>query len=118
MKFTSEAKIDLLTVDGVGGGTAMSRWRMMNEWGILTVYLESLLYRFLKRLDEKGEFIPSCAIAGRISLEDHLFKAIAPGAPYIKAACIGRATLTAAMVGKTHSNPRVPPFGHLASPRL
>ena len=101
VKFASEAEIDLLTVDGAGGGTAMSPWRMMNEWGIPTVYLESLLYKFLSRLDEKGEFIPSCAIAGGIALEDQIFKAIALGAPYIKAVCMGRATLTAAMVGKT-----------------
>ncbi|MBE0415672.1 MAG: FMN-binding glutamate synthase family protein [Dehalococcoidia bacterium] len=101
VKFASEAKIDLLTVDGAGGGTGMSPWRMMNEWGIPTVYLESLLYKFLKRLDEKGAFIPSCAIAGGIALEDQIFKAIALGAPYIKAVCMGRATLTAAMVGKT-----------------
>jgi len=102
VKFASEAKIDLLTVDGAGGGTGMSPWRMMNEWGIPTVYIESLLYKFLKRLDEKGQFIPSCAIAGGIALEDHVFKAIALGAPYIKAVCMGRSTLTAAMVGKTH----------------
>lgn len=75
---------------------------MMNEWGIPTVHLESLLFKFLKRLEEKGEFVPSCAIAGGIALEDHIFKAIALGAPYIKAVCMGRATLTAAMVGKTH----------------
>ncbi|MFQ6121928.1 MAG: FMN-binding glutamate synthase family protein [Dehalococcoidales bacterium] len=102
VKFASEARIDLLTVDGAGGGTGMSPWRMMNEWGIPTVYIESLLYKFLKKLDEKGEFIPSCAIAGGIALEDHIFKAIALGAPYVKAICMGRATLTAAMVGKTH----------------
>jgi glutamate synthase domain-containing protein 2 len=102
VKFASEARIDLLTVDGAGGGTGMSPWRMMNEWGIPTVYIESLLYKFLKRLDEKGEFVPSCAIAGGIALEDHIFKAIALGAPYVKAVCIGRSTLTAAMVGKTH----------------
>jgi len=102
VKFASEAKIDLLTVDGAGGGTGMSPWRMMNEWGIPTVYIESLLYKFLKRLDEKGEFVPSCAIAGGISLEDHIFKAITLGAPYVKAVCMGRSTLTAAMVGKTH----------------
>jgi len=102
VKFASEAKIDLLTVDGAGGGTGMSPWRMMNEWGVPTVYLESLLYKFLGRLDEKGEFVPSCAIAGGIALEDHVFKAIALGAPYIKAVCMGRSTLTAAMVGKTH----------------
>jgi glutamate synthase domain-containing protein 2 len=104
VKFASEARIDLLTVDGAGGGTGMSPWRMMNEWGIPTVYIESLLYKFLKRLNEKGEFVPSCAIAGGIALEDHVFKAIALGAPYVNAVCIGRSTLTAAMVGKTHGH--------------
>lgn len=101
VKYASDSKIDLLTVDGAGGGTGMSPWRMMNEWGIPTVYLESLLYKFLKRLDEKGAFIPSCAMAGGFSLEDHLFKAIALGSPYIKAICLGRASMTAAMVGNT-----------------
>jgi len=42
LKFSSEAKIDLLTIDGAGGGTGMSPWRMMNEWGIPTVHLECL----------------------------------------------------------------------------
>lgn len=101
VKYASEAKIDLLTVDGSGGGTGMSPWRMMNEWGIPTVYLESLLYKYLKRLQEKGEFIPCIAIAGGIVLEDHIFKAIALGAPFVKAICMGRSTLTAGMVGKT-----------------
>jgi glutamate synthase domain-containing protein 2 len=101
VKFSSEAKIDLLTVDGAGGGTGMSPWRMMNEWGIPTVYLESLLYKYLKRLKEKGEFVPSVAIAGGIVLEDQIFKAIALGAPFVKAICMGRSTLTAGMVGKT-----------------
>ena len=101
VKFASEARIDLLTVDGAGGGTGMSPWRMMNEWGIPTVYLESLLYRFLKKLEEKDAFVPPCAIAGGIGLEDQIYKAIALGAPYVKAICMGRSTLTAAMVGKT-----------------
>ncbi|MDI6631031.1 MAG: FMN-binding glutamate synthase family protein [Thermoanaerobacteraceae bacterium] len=101
VKFASLGKIDLLTVDGAGGGTGMSPWRMMNEWGIPTIHLESLLYKFLKRLEEKGAFVPDCAIAGGIVLEDQVFKGIALGAPYIKAVCMGRSTLTAAMVGKT-----------------
>ena len=101
VKYASDAKIDLLTVDGAGGGTGMSPWRMMNEWGIPTVYLESLLYQFLKRLEQKGAFIPACAMAGGLSLEDHIFKAIALAAPYIKAICLGRASMTAAMVGNT-----------------
>jgi glutamate synthase domain-containing protein 2 len=81
----------------------MSPWRMMNEWGIPTVYLECLLYDYLSRLDRKGAFIPSCAIAGGIALEDQIFKAIALGAPYFKAVCLGRSTLTAATVGKSNA---------------
>jgi glutamate synthase domain-containing protein 2 len=101
VKFASDAAIDLLTVDGAGGGTGMSPWRMMNEWGIPTVYLESLLYQYLQQLEKKGAYIPCCAMAGGLSLEDHIFKAIALGAPYIKAICLGRASMTAAMVGNT-----------------
>ncbi len=101
VKFASDAKIDLLTVDGAGGGTGMSPWRMMNEWGIPTVYLESLLYQYLQQLEKKGAYIPCCAMAGGLSLEDHIFKAMALGAPYVKAICLGRASMTAAMVGNT-----------------
>jgi len=103
VKFSSDAKIDLLTVDGAGGGTGMSPWRMMNEWGIPTVYLECLLYDYLSRLEKKGAYIPSCAIAGGIALEDQVFKAIALGAPFIKAVCLGRATLTAVTVAKANA---------------
>ncbi len=101
VKFSSEAKIDLLTVDGAGGGTGMSPWRMMNEWGIPTVQLECLLYDYLNRLAKKKKFVPDCAVAGGFSLEDHIFKGLALASPYVKAICLGRATLTAAMVGKT-----------------
>ncbi len=102
IKYASNAKIDLLTIDGAGGGTGMSPWRMMNEWGIPTVQLECLAYQMCRRLASKGAYIPPIAIAGGLSLEDHIFKAIALGAPYVKAICLGRAILTAAMVGKTH----------------
>jgi glutamate synthase domain-containing protein 2 len=102
IKYSSEAKIDLLTIDGAGGGTGMSPWRMMNEWGIPTVYLECMTYQMCEKLRAKGAYVPPITIAGGLSLEDHLFKAIALGAPYVKAICLGRAILTAAMVGKTH----------------
>ncbi len=104
IKYSSEAKIDLLTIDGAGGGTGMSPWRMMNEWGIPTVQLECLAYQICERLKEKGAYIPPIAIAGGLSLEDHIFKALALGAPYVRAICLGRGMMTAAMVGKTHGN--------------
>jgi len=101
VKYASNAKIDLLTVDGAGGGTGMSPWRMMNEWGIPTVELECLLYQMLKRIEAQGQYIPPVAMAGGLSLEDHIFKAIALASPYVKAICMGRATFAAAMAAKT-----------------
>jgi len=100
MKFASDAKIDLLTIDGAGGGTGMSPWRMMNEWGIPTIYLQSLMYEYAQRLEAKGAFVPDIGIAGGFSLEDHVFKAIAMGAPYVKGVCMGRATMIPAMLGR------------------
>jgi len=99
VKFASQARIDLLTVDGAGGGTGMSPWTMMNEWGIPTVYLECLLHQYLSRLKNRGEFVPACAVAGGLSMEDHVFKALALGSPFVKLICMGRAILTATMVG-------------------
>lgn len=104
IKYSSDAKIDLLTIDGAGGGTGMSPWRMMNEWGIPTVHLACLTYQMCERLAAKGAYVPPIAMAGGLSLEDHLFKAIALGAPHVKAICLGRALMTASMVGKTHGN--------------
>lgn len=101
VKFASEAHLDLLTVDGAGGGTGMSPWRMMNEWGIPTVYIEALLYQYCERLAAKGEYVPPVAIAGGFTLEDQVFKGLALGAPFVKLVGLARSPLTAAMVGKT-----------------
>jgi len=100
VKFSSVARIDLLTIDGAGGGTGMSPWRMMNEWGIPCVEIWSLTYQYADRLAKKGEYVPSIAFAGGITMEDHIFKALALGAPYVKAVGMARAPLTAAMVSK------------------
>ncbi|GAB6158407.1 FMN-binding glutamate synthase family protein [Desulfotomaculum varum] len=100
VKFASLAKIDLLTVDGAGGGTGMSPWRMMNEWGVPTVYIQSLLTKYCDKLAAKGEYVPPVAIAGGFTLEDHMFKGFAMSAPYVKAIGMARSALTAAMVGK------------------
>lgn len=100
LKFASKAKLDLLTVDGAGGGTGMSPWRMMNEWGIPTVYLQAMLTEYCDKLTAKGEYVPPLCIAGGFSLEDHMFKTLAMSAPYVKAVGMARAPLTAAMVGK------------------
>jgi len=101
IKFASDARLDLLTIDGAGGGTGMSPWRMMNEWGIPTVYLQALAVQMLDKLAAKGKYIPAVSIAGGFTLEDQCFKGLALGAPYFKLITMSRAPLAAAMVGKT-----------------
>jgi len=101
IKYSSLAKIDLLTVDGAGGGTGMSPWRMMNEWGMPPVEIHSLTYFYASKLAKKGKYIPAIAFAGGIAFEDQIFKALALGAPYTKLVGMARAPLCAAMVGKT-----------------
>jgi hypothetical protein len=101
VKFSSRAKIDYITVDAAGGGTGMSPWRMMNEWGVPGIELWSLLYKYCNRLAQKGEYVPDIVIAGGFALEDQIFKGLALGAPYVKAIGMARAPLAAAMVGKT-----------------
>ncbi len=104
LKWGSRAKIDLLTIDGSSGGTGMSPWRMMEEWGMPSLYLHSAAYDFAKRLAEKGERVPDLAFAGGFSSEDGIFKALALGAPFVKAVCMGRAFMIPGMVGKNIKN--------------
>jgi glutamate synthase domain-containing protein 2 len=100
IKWASNAKIDLLTIDGAPGGTGMSPWRMMEEWGVPTFYLQAMANELLDKLAAKGAYIPDVAIAGGFSTEDHVFKVLAMGAPYTKAVCMGRALMIPGFVGR------------------
>ncbi|MDY6910859.1 MAG: FMN-binding glutamate synthase family protein [Chloroflexota bacterium] len=100
IKWASKAKIDLLTIDGAPGGTGMSPWRMMEEWGMPSLYLHAASYEFAKILADRGERAPDLAFAGGFSSEDGIFKALALGAPFTKAVCMGRALMIPGMVGK------------------
>lgn len=104
LKVCSEAEIDYLTVDAAGGGTGMSPWRMMNEWGVPCVELWSLLHSFCERLAAKEKYVPHIVLAGGICLEDQIFKAFALCAPYVRAVGMARAPLAAVMVAKTIGN--------------
>ena len=99
--FSSKYGIDLLTVDGAGGGTGMSPWRMMNEWGVPIVELHSLLYQYTKRLADKGMKVPALALAGGFTFEDQIFKGLSLGAPFVKLIGMARGPIAATMVGKT-----------------
>jgi len=100
IKWGSKAKIDLLTIDGAPGGTGMSPWRMMEEWGMPSLYLHAAAREFCQKLADKGERVPDIAFAGGFSSEDGIFKALALGAPFTRAVCMGRALMIPGMVGK------------------
>lgn len=98
--YCSVAGVDVLTVDGAGGGTGMSPWHMMNEWGVPTLYIASLTYNYVHKLASKGKYVPDIILAGGFAFEDDIFKAMALGAPYVKAVGMARSPLCAAHVGK------------------
>ncbi|MEM3486465.1 MAG: glutamate synthase-related protein [Candidatus Methanomethyliaceae archaeon] len=102
LRLGAMADLSFMTFDGAGGGTGMSPWRMMNEWGIPTYYLESLIHGLCCFFEcERMLIAPPLVIAGGITLEDHVVKALSLGAPYVRAVGMSRAPLAAVMVAKT-----------------
>jgi len=99
IKFATEAKLDLLTIDGSGGGTGMSPWNMMQSWGVPSIHLHSKAREYAGILAAQGEDVVDLSFAGGFALEDHIFKAIALGSPYTKLVCMGRAIMIPGFVG-------------------
>jgi hypothetical protein len=99
IKFATDAKLDLLTIDGSGGGTGMSPWNMMESWGVPSINLHSKAYEYASILAAKGEDVVDLAFAGGIAREDQIFKALALGAPFTKLICMGRALMIPGFLG-------------------
>ena len=99
MKYASDAELDLLTIDGSGGGTGMSPWNMMDTWGVPSVHLHAKAYEYADLLNSRGQKVVDLSFAGGLAREDHIFKALALGAPYTKTICMGRALMIPGFVG-------------------
>ncbi|PIQ88085.1 MAG: FMN-binding glutamate synthase family protein, partial [Candidatus Omnitrophica bacterium CG11_big_fil_rev_8_21_14_0_20_43_6] len=99
IKYASEAKLDLLTIDGSGGGTGMSPWNMMETWGVPSILLHAKAYEYAQIFAKKGKKVVDLAFAGGLAREDHIFKALALSAPYTKLVCMGRALMIPAYLG-------------------
>jgi glutamate synthase domain-containing protein 2 len=99
IKFATDAKLDLLTIDGSGGGTGMSPWNMMESWGVPSINLHSKAYEYASILKAKGQDVVDLAFAGGLAREDHIFKALALGAPFTKLVCMGRALMIPGFLG-------------------
>lgn len=85
LRLASKAQVDMVTFDGAGGGSGYSPCKMMNEWCLPTVVMESILYGILDKLAAEGMELPDVAITGGFATEDQVYKALALGAPYISA---------------------------------
>jgi len=99
IKYATDAKLDLLTIDGSGGGTGMSPWNMMETWGVPSLLLHAKAYEYANILAKKGKKVVDMAFAGGLAREDHIFKALALGAPYTKLVCMGRALMIPGFLG-------------------
>ena len=94
-----DGQLDLLTIDGAGGGTGMSPWNMMEHWGIPSLQLHSKAYEYCQILAAQGKKIPAISFGGGFAREDHVFKALALGAPFTKLICMGRAPMIPGFLG-------------------
>jgi len=99
IKFSTDAKLDLLTIDGSGGGTGMSPWNMMQSWGVPSINLHAKAHEYASLLAAKGQRVVDMSFAGGFALEDSIFKALALGAPYTKLVCMGRAIMIPGYLG-------------------
>ncbi|MGB3221170.1 MAG: glutamate synthase-related protein [Desulforhopalus sp.] len=99
IKFASDAGLDLLTIDGSGGGTGMSPWNMMQSWGVPSINLHSKAYEYAAMLAAKGQKVVDLSFAGGFALEDSIFKGLALGAPFTKLICMGRGIMIPGFLG-------------------
>ena len=113
LRLASKAQVDMVTFDGAGGGSGYSPCKMMNEWCLPTVVMESILYGILDKLTKEGMELPHVAITGGFATEDQVYKALALGAPYVSAVGLCRSSMAAAMsakkIGELIEAGKVPP---------
>ena len=100
IKFATDAGLDLLTIDGSGGGTGMSPLEHDGGRGAChrccyTPRRTSTPNNWLN----KGQQVVDMAFAGGLAREDHIFKALALGAPFTKLVCMGRSLMIPGFVG-------------------
>ncbi len=100
LRIASTCRVDMVTFDGAGGGTGYSPCRMMNEWGLPTIMLETEIFNICKKLEGEGLPLPAIALTGGFSMEDQIFKALSMGSPYISHIGLCRAAMAAATSSK------------------
>lgn len=99
LKLAGEAKLDLLTIDGAGGGTGMSPWDMMETWGVPSLLLHSKVAEYSALLAANGKRVPDISLGGGFAKSSQIFKGLSLVAPYAKLICMGRAMMIPGFLG-------------------
>jgi len=101
LRIACEAQVDMVTFDGAGGGSGYSPSKMMNEWSLPTICLEDAVVRICEQLKSEGLVPPAMVMAGGFASEDQVFKGLAYGDGHVLGIGLCRASMAAAMTGKT-----------------
>jgi hypothetical protein len=101
LRMACEAQVDMITFDGAGGGSGYSPSKMMNEWSLPTVCLEDAVVRICEQLKLEGFTLPAMVMTGGFASEDQVFKGLAYGDGHVLGIGLCRASMAAAMTGKT-----------------
>lgn len=99
LRLASDCKLDLLTIDGSGGGTGMSPWDMMQSWGVPNILLHAKTAEYASILAAHGRRVPDLALGGGLATSSQMFKALALCSPYAKLICMGRAMMIPGFLG-------------------
>ncbi|MDY0288252.1 MAG: glutamate synthase-related protein [Sphaerochaeta sp.] len=101
LRIACEAKVDMVTFDGAGGGSGYSPSKMMNEWSLPTICLEDVVVRLCAQLQAEGFSLPAIVMTGGFASEDQVFKGLAYGDGHVLGIGLCRSSMAAAMSGKT-----------------
>jgi glutamate synthase domain-containing protein 2 len=99
IRLSSEAGLDLLTIDGAGGGTGMSPWDMMEHWGVPPILLHSKAYEYASILAASGQKVVDMSFASGFARSSAIFKGLALGSPFVKLICMGRGMMIPGFLG-------------------
>lgn len=77
----------------------MSPWNMIETWGVPSLLLHSKAYEYASILATQGKDVVDMSFTGGFAREDHIFKALALGAPFTKLVCMGRAPMIPGFLG-------------------
>lgn len=99
--YTGGLRVDfeLLTIDGSGGGTGMSPNDMLDNWGVPSVLLHAKAHDYAFLRAAAGKKVVDLAVGGGLAKPSQAFKALALGAPYVKAVCMSRSFMIPAFLG-------------------